>query len=136
MEFSISTPALLFSAITLLLLAFTNRFLAVANLIRQFISMYHEKPEENIYKQIANFRIRLKLIKYTQAFGALSFLCCVICMFFILYSQMVIAKCIFALSLVLLMISLLFSLYEIFISIGALKFELDRLDDECHSKNH
>lgn len=134
MDFNISTPALLFSAITLLMLAFTNRFLAVANLIRQFISAYYEKPDENIFKQITNFRIRLKLIKYTQAFGVLSFLFCVICMFFILLLQVEIAKAIFAFSLVLLMISLLFSLYEIFISIGALKLELDHLDEKCHSK--
>lgn len=134
MEFNISTPALLFSAITLLMLAFTNRFLAVASLVRQFISVYNEKPDEKIYKQISNFRIRLNLIKYTQAFGVLSFLFCVICMFFILFHQMVLAKIIFAISLVLLMISLLFSLYEIFISIGALKLELDHLDAKCHSK--
>lgn len=134
MEFNISTPALLFSAITLLMLAFTTRFLAIANLIRQFISVYNEKPNENIYKQITNFRVRLKLIKYTQLFGVLSFLFCVICMFFILLSQIVIAKVIFAISLVLLMISLLFSLYEIFISIGALKLELDHLDEKCRSK--
>lgn len=134
MEFNISTPALLFSAITLLMLAFTTRFLAVANLIRQFISVYNEKPDENIFKQITNFRIRLKLIKNTQVFGVLSFLFCVICMFFILILNIVIAKIIFAISLVLLMISLLFSLSEIFISIDALKLELDRLDDKCHSK--
>jgi hypothetical protein len=134
MEFNISTPALLFSAITLLMLAFTTRFLAVANLIRQFISVYNEKPDENIYKQIANFRVRLKLIKNTQVFGVLSFLFCVICMFCILLLHIGIAKVIFAISLVLLMISLLFSLYEIFISIDALKLELDRLDNQCPSK--
>lgn len=134
MEFNISTPALLFSAITLLMLAFTQRFLAIANLIRQFISVYNEKPDEKIYKQICNFRIRLKLIKYTQAFGVLSFFFCVVCMFFILFHQLVVAKIIFAISLVLLMISLLLSLYEIFISIGALKHELDQLDSKCHSK--
>lgn len=133
MEFNLSTPALLFSAITLLMLAFTTRFLAVANLIRQFISVYKENPDENIYRQITNFKIRLKLIKYTQLFGVLSFLFCVICMFFILLLDVVIAKIIFAVSLVLLMISLAFSLYEIFISIDALKVELDRLDD---SKTH
>ncbi len=134
MEFNISTPALLFSAISLLLLAFTNRFLAVANRVRQFISVYNEKPDENLLKQITNFKIRLQLMKNTQIFGVLSFLFCVICMFFVLLLHIVIAKVIFAVSLVLLMISLLFSLSEIFISIDALKLELDRLDDQCHSK--
>lgn len=136
MEFNISTPALLFSAISLLMLAFTNRFLAVANRVRQFISVYQEKPDENILKQITNFKIRLKLIKYTQIFGVLSFLFCVICMFFILLLHLMIAKVIFAISLILLMISLLFSLSEIFISIDALKVELDRLDDKCHSETN
>lgn len=134
MEFDISTPALLFSAISLLLLAFTNRFLAVANLIRQFVSIYKEKPNENLYKQITNFKIRLSLIKNTQVFGVLSFLFCVVCMFLILLTHITAAKIIFAISLILLMVSLVLSLYEIFISIGALKLELDQLREQCHLK--
>ncbi len=66
MEISINTPALLFSAITLMLLAYTNRFLAIANLIRQAIALYEEKGDEHIYLQIKNFEKRLTLIKYTQ----------------------------------------------------------------------
>ena len=134
MEINISTPALLFSAITLLLLAYTNRFLTVASLVRQFVSVYKEKPDENIYKQISNFRIRLTLMKYTQVFGVLSFLFCVISMFSIFLHKMAAAQIIFAISLILLMISLLCSLYEIFISIGVLKLELDHLDEQCRSK--
>jgi len=133
MEFNMSTPALLFSAITLLLLAYTNRFLTVASLVRQFVSVYKEKPDENIYKQISNFRIRLTLMKYTQVFGVLSFLFCVVCMFLIFLQKILMAEIVFALSLILLMVSLLFSLYEVFISIGALKLELDQLDEQCRS---
>jgi hypothetical protein len=133
MQFNISTPALLFSAITLLMLAYTNRFLAIASLVRQFISVYHEKKDTNIYKQITNFRVRLKLIKYTQVFGVLSFLFCVISMYAIFLHRMDWAELIFAISLILLMISLLISLYEIFISIGALKLELDCMDQGCRS---
>jgi hypothetical protein len=80
MEFNISTPALLFSAISLLMLAYTNRFLALASLIRQHIQLYEEKKEENTLKQIQNFKIRLKVIKYTQIFGVISFSLCVISM--------------------------------------------------------
>ncbi|QQO10057.1 DUF2721 domain-containing protein [Breznakiella homolactica] len=127
MEFNITTPALLFSAISLLMLAFTNRFLAISSLIRQFISIYTEKPEEHILKQINNFRVRLSIIKYTQLFGVLSFFFCVFCMFLALLSYITLAEILFAVSLVLMMVSLLFSLYEIFISIGALKLELDKL---------
>jgi hypothetical protein len=130
MEFSISTPALLFSAISLLILAYTNRFLALANLIRQLIPEYKSNPSDNTFHQITNFKIRLKIIKNTQAFGVLSFICCVICMFLIMLKLILIAELIFVLSLILLMISLSLSLYEIFISIGALKFELEKIEEK------
>jgi hypothetical protein len=128
MEFGISTPALLFSAISLLLLAFTNRFLALANLIRQLIPEYKESHDANIIRQIDNFKIRLKLIKYTQIFGVSSFLFCVACMFLIMLKLILAAEVLFSVSLVFLMVSLALSLYEAFISIGALRFELEKIE--------
>ncbi len=128
MEFNISTPALLFSAISLLMLAYTNRFLALANLIRQFIPIYKSNPDDKILSQINNFKIRLNIIKYTQVLGVLSFLCCVICMFLIILKFPDTAEFIFLISLILMMLSLVFSLYEIFISIVALKFELESIE--------
>ena len=71
MEFSISTPALLFSAISLLILAYTDKFLALASLIRQMIEQYEKHNDINILKQINNFQLRLRFIKYTQAFGVI-----------------------------------------------------------------
>jgi hypothetical protein len=127
MEFNISTPALLFSAISLLMLAYTNRFLALASLIRQHIQLYEDKKEENTLKQIQNFKIRLKVIKYTQIFGVISFSLCVISMFLIFVSKIIPAEIVFALSLVSLFISLLLSLQEILLSIGALNIEMNRL---------
>lgn len=129
MEFNITTPALLFSAISLWMLAFTNRFLAIASLVRQFVALYTEQHEEGIYRQLSNFRTRLQLIKYTQFFGVLSFFFCVVCMFLIFAGYILFAEIIFALSLIMLMISLLLSLYEVFISIGALKLELEKVKD-------
>lgn len=128
MDFNITTPALLFSAISLWMLAFTNRFLAVANLVRQFVAQYTEHPDQGIKKQLDNFRIRLMLIKYTQFFGVLSFFLCVLCMFLIFAGQVFIAEIVFAASLVVLMASIAISLYEVFISIGALKLELEKID--------
>ena len=128
MDFNITTPALLFSAISLWMLSFTNRFLAVANLVRQFVAQYTEHPDQGIKKQLDNFRIRLMLIKYTQFFGVLSFFLCVLCMFLIFAGQVFIAEIVFAASLVVLMASIAVSLYEVFISIGALKLELEKID--------
>lgn len=130
MDFNITTPALLFSAISLWMLAFTNRFLAVASLVRQFVAQYRETKDESIRLQLRNFTLRLKLIKYTQFFGALSFAFCVLCMFLIFAKLIVAAEVLFGISLLTLMGSLVVSLWEIFISIGALDLELKKLEEK------
>lgn len=130
MEIDISTPALLFSAISLLILAYTNRFLALASLIRQYIGLYKEHHEERILKQIHNFDVRLKVIKMTQIFGVISFLFCVLCMFLIFINLIIPPEILFAFSLICLFISLLLSLKELFMSIGALNVELEDIKTE------
>lgn len=130
MEIDISTPALLFSAISLLMLAYTNRFLALANLIRQYGALYKEHPETRFLKQIQNFDIRLNVIKKTQIFGVVSFLFCVLCMFLIFVNLIIPAEILFAISLICLFISLLLSLKELFLSIGALNVELEDIKKE------
>jgi multisubunit Na+/H+ antiporter MnhG subunit len=130
MEIDISTPALLFSAISLLILAYTNRFLALANLIRQYGALYKEHPETRFLKQIQNFDIRLNIIKKTQIFGVVSFLFCVLCMFLIFVNLIIPAEILFAISLICLFISLLLSLKELFLSIGALNVELEDIKKE------
>lgn len=128
MNYSISTPALLFSAISLFMLAFTNRFHNVATLIRSSIAAYREKRDENLLRQIRTFKLRLKLIKYTQAFGVLSFLCCAISMIFMMFRNESASQAMFVASLFSLVISLVMALAEILQSISALDIELERLD--------
>ena len=130
MGFSISTPALLFSAISLLILTYTNKFLALASLIRQKIEQYEINHDLNILMQINNFQLRLRVIKYTQVFGVISFLFCVISMFLIFVDKFLPAEISFGISLVTMFISLLLSLQEIFISIGALNIELNRIKEK------
>src|SRR5665647_331503 len=97
LEISINTPALLFPAITLLMLAYTNRFLSLAALVRKLHSEYNRgEKEKNILNQIKNIRTRLNLIRYMQSFGVLSFLCCVICMYLIFRNWMMMAHWVFA----------------------------------------
>lgn len=127
MNINISTPALLFSAITLLMLAYTNRFLALASLVRQFYAAYIEKPNDKMFQQISNFRKRLKIIKSMQILSVLSFFFCVLCMFLIFTGYILAADVTFIVSLVLMMISLLLSLHELFISVDALEVELSDL---------
>jgi hypothetical protein len=129
MQLDISTPALLFPAITLLLLAFTNRFLALATLIRNLHAKYQGNPDhEIIYDQIKNLRIRLNMIRYMQGFGILSFLLTVLCMFLLFQDLAASANYVFGTSLISLLISLFVSLIEIQLSTKALNLELSDME--------
>ncbi|MEX2565650.1 MAG: DUF2721 domain-containing protein [Cyclobacteriaceae bacterium] len=131
MELQLSTPALLFSAITLLMLAYTNRFLAMANLIRGLHKKYLESShqEKAIIGQIYNLRRRLNMIKNMQIFGVLSFLLCVICMFMLYQEFRMAANLTFMGSMLCLLISLIISLVELQISTRALNIELSDMED-------
>lgn len=130
MELQLSTPALLFSAITLLMLAFTNRFLAIATLIRGLHKNHRKSPEkEIIVEQIHNLRRRLTLIKNMQLFGVFSFLLCVVCMYLLFRGLTESANWVFVASMVSLLISLGISLVEIQISTKALNLELGDMQD-------
>ena len=129
MDITLTTPALLFSAISLLLLAYSNRFLAIAALIRNLHSKYKETKHPNIMHQIKNLRRRMFLIRNMQAFGVMSLFLCVFCMFVLFGKYILIGKYIFGVALVFLMISLALSVWEIQISVGALNLQLRDLED-------
>src|SRR5688572_3062665 len=114
MELTFNTPALLFPAISLLLLAYTNRFVAIANRVRKLHSEYksNENPEM-VIRQIKSLRQRINLIKYMQALGVFSFLGCVISMYCIYSNWTPAAKGVFSFSLLSLLTSLMLSLMEI-----------------------
>lgn len=130
MPFTINTPALLFPAITLLMLAYTNRFLALATLIRNLHTKYKQEPEERkvIFEQIRNLKRRLILTKQMQAFGIFSFFLCVLCMLFVYFGYEFWGFATFGLSLLSLLISLGLSLDEIYISTRALEIELKDME--------
>ncbi len=129
MELTIQTPALLFPAVSLLLIAYTNKFLAIANLIRKLIEDHEKKQQPHLLSQIHSLRRRLWLIRWMQVFGVASILLCVVTMFFVYEGWQVWAKVLFALSLLLMMTSLVISLMEIFLSAGALRLLLKDLEE-------
>lgn len=129
-EIDINTPALLFPAITLLMLAYTNRFLSLASLVRKLHDEYHRgEKERNILSQIKNIRTRINLIRYMQALGVLSFLCCVLCMYAIYRNWIVMAHWIFAGSLIFLLLSIILSLLEINKSTKAIELVLSDIEE-------
>jgi hypothetical protein len=132
MELNLTTPALLFPAISLLLLAYTNRFLTLATIIRNLYDRYHSLPNENLLAQIGNLRYRIYLIRNMQIFGVLSLLFCVISMFALFAGWIVGGQWTFGLALILMMMSMAVSLRELQISVGALDLLL--ADMEQHEK--
>lgn len=129
MELDIQTPALLFPAVSLLMLAYTNKFLAIANLIRKLYSDYEKHGHLNLIAQISNLRRRLMLIRWMQVVGVASILCCVVTMFLVYEGWQLWAKVLFALSLLMMIASLVLSLVEIFLSAGALRLLLKDLEE-------
>lgn len=134
MDLNIQTPALLFPAVSLLMLAYTNKFLAIASLIRKLYSDYEEHGHVNLIAQISNLRSRLMLIRWMQVFAVASILMCVVTMFLIYEELHVAAKALFAVSLVLMMVSLVVAIYEIFLSAGALRLLLMDLEEKVDAE--
>jgi hypothetical protein len=132
MDLTLTTPALLFPAISLLLLAYTNRFLSLAALMRDLYARYKAQPDPKIKGQLANLRYRIVIIRNMQVFGVASFFGCVLCMFTLFAGQEILSKWIFGGSLMLLLVSLALSLREIQVSIDALSLQIQDLDDLDH----
>lgn len=125
MDITLTTPAMLFPAISLLLLAYTNRFLALASIIRNFDL---SDSNENDQEQIKSLRKRIQLIKNMQGAGMGSFFLCVLSMLAIYAEYQTIGSTLFASSLVLLLYSLWLSVREIHISVEALDLYLSRFN--------
>ena len=125
-----TTPALLFPAISLLMLAYTNRFLTLATIIRNLHDRYKNDANDNLLGQIANLRYRIYLIRNMQIFGVLSLVFCVMSMFTLFAGWVSGGQWTFAIALILMMVSMLISLRELQISVGALDLLLVELEQE------
>ena len=132
-EITLTTPALLFSAISLIMLAYTNRFLSYATLIRTLHEKFKINPNEVLQGQIDNLRKRLYLTKYMQILGVSSLFLCVFTMFLIFVGSRIPAVWMFGTALLLLIASLGVSIHEIQISVKALDLHLG--DMEIHHQD-
>lgn len=130
MEITLNTPALLFPAMSLILLAYNNRFMTLASLIRNLHTRWAAEKNDHIAGQIANLRLRLRLVRDMQAIGISAMFGCVLCMFLVYRQYQEAAIFVFGISLLLLLISLSLSLWEIYISTRALNLELRDMEGE------
>jgi len=128
MEITLTTPALLFPAVSLLLVAYTNRFLALGSRIRTLHAQYKSTPDDILSSQIIILKKRVVLIRNMQFFGVASLFMCVLCMFVLFGGKLFLGKVIFGISLVFMLASLGISLKEILISMQALNLELSDME--------
>ncbi|HOH54532.1 MAG TPA: DUF2721 domain-containing protein [Paludibacteraceae bacterium] len=129
-ELTLITPTFLFSAVSLILLAYTNRFLSYAQLVRTLKDRYMEDHSAVTRAQIMNLRKRLSLTRMMQWFGVASLLLCVATMFLIYVGFQTVSAYVFAVALFLLIISLFLSVWEIQISTGSLEIYLKEMENE------
>lgn len=132
MEITLTTPSLLFPTVSLLMLAYTNRFLTLATIIRNLSDRYVSEQKNNLLEQIKNLRYRVYLIRNMQIFGVMSLLMCVVSMFALFAGWVSAGQWSFALALILMIVSMLISLRELQVSVGALDLLL--MDMEKHER--
>ena len=128
MEVSLTTPSILFPAISLLMLAYTNRFLALANVIRMLSQRYRAEGSSVVKRQLENLRRRIMLIRWMQALGISSLIACTCSVSVMLLGFKQLGGILFAVSLLLMLISLLLCLREITLSGRALEIELEDME--------
>ena len=130
MHINFTTPALLFPAISLLILAYNGRFLAIASLIRNLVSQYEKEHLQALKQQIVTLRQRVYLIRLMQTFAILSFIFCFLSMFLLFWEKPAAATWVFGGSLLLMVGSLTCCLWEIIISAGALNVLLKDFEEK------
>lgn len=131
MELTLSTPAILFSTVSLLMIAFTNRYLALASLIRELHEKFKlDKTDKLIVLQIRNLQKRVKLIRNIQFIAISSLLFSAICMMLIFVGKTNLAAWFFGGGLVMQIVALTMSVAEITLSMNALKIELSDMENE------
>jgi hypothetical protein len=131
MKLDITTPALFFPTVSLLLLAYTNRFLALAAVIRKLHAEYKASPDKTYLKQIASLRTRIRLVRNMQFWGVFSLLLCTVCTFLIFIGSNDAAVLLFFASMSSMIASLVYSLWEIRLSVDAIDFHLCDIENDC-----
>ena len=129
-ELTLTTPSILFSAISLIMLAYTNRFLAYASVIRNLKKEHESNPSPITQQQMDNLRRRLHMTRSMQIYGVSSLLLCVVCTLLIYIGLQKTAVYTFGAALGLLVVSLWISIRELLISVRALEVHLDHVDEK------
>jgi len=123
-QLPLSTPSLLFPAISLLMLAYTNRFLGLAAVVRGLHTNWQTTQEPMLLAQIRSLRKRIHIIMHMQTLGVLSLMLCVASTTLLFFDRQTGGQITFGISLLLMLASLTLSLVEIQMSGTALDLQL------------
>lgn len=119
-DLALTTPALLFPTISLLLLAYTNRYIAISNRIRALHSQYTSEQSDVIIKQIKILRQRIMLIRNMQLVGIVGMFSAAFTMYLIYNGFTHLVHTVFGISLIMMLISLTLCAVEVYLSNKAL----------------
>ncbi|MCF7972042.1 MAG: DUF2721 domain-containing protein [Methylococcaceae bacterium] len=128
MEVTITTPALLFPAISVLFLAYANRYLAIAKRTRELHSLYNKTQSFFAKKQVESLRKRISLIIAMQLLAVMGIICCVLTMGLVFFGLQLMATYAFLIGMLLIVLSLLVSMWELMISTQSLNIELENIE--------
>ncbi|PIE45421.1 MAG: II family cellulose-binding protein [Gammaproteobacteria bacterium] len=134
-QLTLTTPALMFPTISLLLMAYTNRFLSLATLVRNLSDTYQDKPSDRLLRQLASLRKRLQLIRWMQVSGVSSLLLSVVAMFCLYVGWIAAGHIVFGMAMILLIVSLLLSVQELYVSNEALNIRLSVMEINTKKKS-
>ena len=126
MNVDYTVTALMFPAIPLLMSVYGNRFHTLSNLIRKIHDEYvWEKhiPQE-WEKQLKNLNERVRWMKYTLGFASFGFLFNMMTVFALYLDNVFFARIIFGSCCLVMIISVIFFIRDIFVSTETLKLHL------------
>jgi hypothetical protein len=128
MDIAVTTPALLFPAITILFLAYSNRFLTIATRIREKHADFNKTQSPIAQKQIVSFRRRIGYIVAMEMLAVLGIISCIVSTGFIFYGLQYYGNVSFAVSMLFIILSLFASIIELVFSTRALNIELEDME--------
>ncbi len=120
----ISTPALVFPALSVLMLAYTNRFIAISKRVRALHAEHQRKPSANLLEQIKLLRKRMLYIRNMQIGALTGFSSNILSIAFIFFGLDQVALIFFGLGLILVFVSLIICIVEIYLSVHAMRILL------------
>ena len=134
MVLDLTTSALLFPAIPLLMITFGTRFTVVSELIRKIHDEYaadidlDDVRAKRMLGEISALKKRLWMIQINQTLSSLSFFFNLLPMFALYMGNQNLAKTIFGIALALLMLAVVLFIIEISIAVRSLNLQLSDLD--------